>query len=151
MLKRFINLEEISSDSPLSIKTKVPVKFVNLPQEEGKAISDFSLEITIFKAGSGYDIVGRYQGKIKAICARCGREFEKYIKDEFHYALMPLSAAGKGGDISNEDMDIKFSNEKVLDLHEVLREQILLNLPSKMLCPECPEDKDFISYVEEEL
>ena len=127
MLKRFINLEEISFDSPLKIKTKVPAKFVNLPQEEGKAVSDFDLELTIFKARNGYDIVGRYKGKIKAVCARCGSEFEKHIKDEFHYGLMPLSAAGKGGDISHEDMDIKFSNEKVLDLHEVLREQILLN------------------------
>jgi uncharacterized metal-binding protein YceD (DUF177 family) len=151
MLKRFINLEEISSDSPLKIKTKVPAKFVNLPEEEGKAVSDFDLELTIFKAGSGYDIVGRYQGKIKVICARCGNEFEKHIKSEFHYSLMPLSTAGKGGDISNEDMDVKFSDEKILDLHEVLREQILLNLPSKMLCPECPEDKGFVSYIEEDL
>jgi hypothetical protein len=151
MLKRFINLEEISSDSPLHVKTKVPAKFVNLPEEEGKAVSDFDLEITIFKAGNGYDIVGRYKGVIKATCARCGSEFEKPIKGEFHYVLMPVSAAGKGGDISNEDMDVKFSNEKVLDLHEVLREQILLNLPSKLLCSKCPEDSGFISYVEEDI
>ena len=44
---------------------------------------------------------------------------------------MPTSEIA-GGEIKSSDLDVKFSDENFLDLAEVVKEQILLNLPVKL-------------------
>jgi len=71
------------------------------------------------------------------------------IDRDFSFRLMPTSEI-TGGEIRSSDLDIKFSDEEILDLVEVVREQILLNLPVKPLCDEKCEIPTYKEWDEKE-
>lgn len=76
-------------------------------------------------------------------CDRCNAEFSKHYEMRFHHILV--------SSLNNEDNDAYIVVEdNRLDLDELLREDILLELPVKFLCradckglcPECGRDRN---------
>ena len=142
-MKRKVNLREITVKEPLKVKTTVQPSLLELPEEVSEA-SPFEVEVEITKKPTGYQFKGKIEGTVKLTCSRCLKEFPYKMSCEFDYKLLPTSEIA-GGEIKSSDLDIKFSNESVIDLAEVVQEQILLNLPIKPICSsECKE----IRYIE---
>jgi len=140
-MKRKVNLSEITYKEPIKVKTVLQPSLLDLPKEEVSSSSPFNLEVEISKKPIGYEVKGKISGEVELTCSRCLKKFNKRIDKEFKYELMPTSELS-GGQIKSGELDIKFSDETVLDLAEVVHEQVVLELPVKPLCSnECKEVK----------
>ena len=147
-MKRRVNLNEITAKEPLKVKTEIQPSVMNLPQEEVSKASPFRLEVEIQKKPEGYQVKGHISGDVELTCSRCSKKFTHHMEQDFSYKLMPTSEIS-GGEIKGSDLDIKFSDETVLDLAEVTEEQILLNLPVKPVCSEECEEVHYREWEEE--
>ncbi|WP_457754906.1 YceD family protein [Thermovibrio ammonificans] len=149
-MKRKINLNEVTAKEPIKVKTQIQSSQVDLPKEEVSKSSPFNLEIEVRRKPVGYDVKGKVTGEVELTCSKCNKKFTHKVEQPFHYELMPTSEIG-GGQIKKGDLDIKFSDETVMDLAEVVNEQVLLNLPVKPVCSkECEESTISFSVGEEE-
>ncbi|SMO41256.1 uncharacterized protein SAMN06269117_10385 [Balnearium lithotrophicum] len=144
-VKRKVNLSEITAKEPLKVKTTIQPSIMNLPKEEVSSSSPFELEVEITKKAVGYQFKGKISGEVELTCSRCLKKYKQRIENEFDYKMLPTSEIG-GGEIKGSDLDVKFSDESVVDLAEVTEEQILLNLPVK---PLCSEECEGVNYMEE--
>jgi len=148
-MKRRINLNEVTAKEPIRVETEIQPKLLELPKEEVSSATPFKLRIEVYKRPIGYGVKGRIEGEVELTCSRCNRKFVERMDRDFAFRLMPTSEI-TGGEIKSSDLDIKFSDEEILDLVEVVREQILLNLPVKPLCDEECELPSFEDWNEGE-
>jgi uncharacterized protein len=147
-MKRKVNLNEITGKEPLKVKTTIQPSLLEFPEEINKT-SPFEIEVEISKRATGYQLKGTIKGKVELTCSRCLKKFSYEINSEFSYRLMPTSEIA-GGEIKSSDLDIKFSDESIVDLAEVVQEQVLLNLPVKPICSEECKEVRYIEWEEEE-
>ncbi|ADY73525.1 protein of unknown function DUF177 [Desulfurobacterium thermolithotrophum DSM 11699] len=134
-MKRKINLNEVTDKEPIKVDTEIQPSLLELPKEEVVSSTPFKLHIEVYKKPVGYDIYGRIEGEVELICSRCNKSFKEKMRKSFYYQLMPTSEI-TGGEIKAGDLDVKFADSDALDLAEVVKEQVLLNLPLKPLCDE---------------
>lgn len=82
----------------------------------------------------------RYAGDFELLCARCVEPVAERLAGDFDLIFRPEEVdAGQGErSISEEETEIGYYPKSGLALEDVLREQILLSLPSRTLCgPDC--------------
>lgn len=77
-----------------------------------------------------------YQGKFELSCARCLDPVEHSVADEIELLYRPRGADAGTADhaISTSDTEIGYYHDGGLALEDVLREQVLLSLPTRTLC-----------------
>ncbi len=83
---------------------------------------------------------GRYSGKFQLPCARCVEPVEVPLAAEFDLIYRPLGADSGAPErsITASETEIGYYQEDSLLLEDVLREQVLLSLPVRILCkPDC--------------
>lgn len=81
-----------------------------------------------------------YDGDFSLLCARCLDPVPEHLHGEFDLIFRPEAADGDSGEraISEEETEIGYYGKSGLVLEDVVREQVLLSLPSRTLCgPEC--------------
>ena len=81
-------------------------------------------------------IEGQLETKIEMVCARC---LEPVIEDvnrsfDLFYSPLPKGAKPKEDQLKDDDTEIAFFEGDGLFLADVLREQVLLALPLKVIC-----------------
>jgi len=81
-------------------------------------------------------IEGQLETKIEMVCARC---LEPVIEDvnrsfDLFYAPLPKGAKPKEDRLKDDDTEIAFFEGDGLFLADVLREQVILALPLKVIC-----------------
>lgn len=83
-------------------------------------------------------VVGRVSTRVEVRCARCLEPVESLVESDFDLLYRPLGAdAGKDeAGISEAETEIGYYQGEGLLLEDVLREQVLLATPVKMLCRE---------------
>jgi uncharacterized protein len=86
----------------------------------------------------GVELAGRVTATVRLECSRCLETFEVPIRSEF--ALVVVSEAVEFGAgerrVELEETNLFYADRGKVDLREVAREQILLNLPLKPVCGE---------------
>ncbi len=83
---------------------------------------------------------GRFEGEFEAPCARCLEPVQHTLAGEFDLLFRPsgVDAVASERAIHAPDMEIGYYENGSLLLEDVLREQVLLNLPARSLCkPDC--------------
>ena len=83
-------------------------------------------------------VVGDFSTEIEARCARCVEPVPTRIGGDFDLLYRPLGVdAGRDErSISEAETEIGYYSGEGIDLEDVLREQILLALPAKIVCRE---------------
>jgi len=83
-------------------------------------------------------VVGDFSTEIEARCARCVESVPTKIGGDFDLLYRPLGVdAGKDErSISEAETEIGYYSGDGIELEDVLREQILLALPAKIVCRE---------------
>jgi len=84
--------------------------------------------------------VGHLAVSLQVDCHRCLTSVEIPIENDFDllYEPLPESLPGQEVELHPADIDLGFYDGDGMELNDVLREQILLLLPSSLLCtPEC--------------
>jgi len=95
-----------------------------------------SVNADIYKAGDKFILEGEFQGGIKINCDRCLEPFHHDLKVRFRSVMALLSLYNDEADkeLIEEDLDIDIIKADVIDLGDIVKEQIYLNLPMKMIC-----------------
>lgn len=84
--------------------------------------------------------VGHLAVSLQVDCHRCLTSVDIPIENDFDllYEPLPESLPGQEVELHPADIDLGFYDGDGMELNDVLREQILLLLPSSLLCqPEC--------------
>jgi len=89
-----------------------------------------------------YDIRLRaaWHGRFELACARCIQPMEQKLKGEFDLIFRPAGVDAATGEraITTDETEIGYYQQSGLLLEDVLREQVLLSLPDRILCkPDC--------------
>jgi len=84
------------------------------------------------------DVEGRISGEVEAECTRC-------LQSLTHRLDVPLKAtfiteenytSEKEAELRSDDLDVSIYDGEKIDLTDLVREQILLDLPTQILCKE---------------
>lgn len=106
---------------------------VNLKEE---IVFTGSLEKHIYRI----DVDGNIKTKIEVNCNRCLKPLETELDITFKSSFVPseFESREKEVKVGGDDLDIDFYQGDEIDLAQLTREQILLNLPQTVLCkPDC--------------
>ncbi len=81
---------------------------------------------------------GNVQTNVKPVCDRCGDVFEKPLSIELSLTCSPEKGWHGSDSYQESDEGLIFYTNEELDLTEIVREQVLLTLPMRLLCrPDC--------------
>jgi uncharacterized protein len=91
-------------------------------------------------AGLEIHIKGRLETRLEVECDRCIALMEYPIRRNFDLYYRPVSSIAREEEIEipPDELDIAFYSEEGIDLTDLVREQVILALPMKIVCqPEC--------------
>lgn len=95
-------------------------------------------DIEIYRAGDKFVLEGRIEGRVIARCDRCLESFELDSRSRFEsfFSLPVNDPSQREMELAEADMEVDYIEE--IDLNEIIREQIYLSIPVKLICrPEC--------------
>jgi uncharacterized protein len=110
----------------------------DLDEDDVRLTGNAKTEGELSKKTASVEVNGRIYCEVGAECARCAGEANLRLDFQFKAEFVPE------GEFSNEhehqvhgaDLDISTYSDGEIDLEELTREQILLNLPTQILCKE---------------
>lgn len=106
-------------------------------------------KVTLIRTGQGILVRGNLDVQVELICSRCLKAFPysmNFTVEEEIHPTIDISS-GLPLDLCQESEGLIIDKNHVLDLGELIRQYILLNLPMKPLCqPECAGIKEMKSY-----
>jgi len=101
---------------------------------------DFPAPATVcvqyYRAGQELFFQGRIEGDVIGHCGRCLEDYVFPLAKEFSLVLVPRSDAPADAELSDDDLDLSFYEGDAVDLSPLVREQIILALPTRPLCDE---------------
>jgi len=90
-------------------------------------------------------IEGKIDSVVETPCCRCLETVRLPVTFDFRYTLMPVKESIRDNvELHTEDLDFGFYQGEVVDLSPLIYEQIMLQIPIKVLCSEtckglCPQ------------
>jgi len=93
--------------------------------------------LRVEKVGATVHIKGRIDTVVELSCSRCARKYEYKVASGLDLDLHPLKGASEEEkELQAGDLDVEFYSGDVVDITNLLREQVLLQVPMKPLCSE---------------
>jgi uncharacterized protein len=83
---------------------------------------------------------GVLNGDVELQCSRCLKNFTDRIASQFNVVYRPTTeiVRGEQHQLKSDELDTVFYTGDTLEMDDLLREQLILNLPMKPLCsPDC--------------
>jgi uncharacterized protein len=103
----------------------------------------------VIRISRGVLVQCKLNAEVKLICSRCLEAFLCPISFTAEEEFLPMSDGSSDLALSAPEQSEGFTidNKNVLDLGELIRQYVLLNLPMKPLCrPDCPGMKEANSH-----
>ena len=108
----------------------------NGPIREYHLEGPVEVSVSFYRAGMELFFNGSLKARTGAVCARCAEEFDATSDRPFRFVLSP-KAVGYGDDpLRAEDLEFSLYEGDQVDLSPLIREQVLLALPTRPLCQE---------------
>lgn len=102
--------------------------------------SPLGVSVSYYRAGMDVFVDGEFWGDLSGTCGRCLIEYPLRVAKDFALVLVPTSELGPGGgdrtsrELRAEDLALSFYQGEEIDLSPLIREQLLLALPTRPLC-----------------
>jgi uncharacterized protein len=109
----------------------------SLSEKEKDELSIQRAEIvcSVSKLGETIFIKGSVETTVTACCSRCLDVASFPIKSNFGYTLVPaIEGQKEEQELSSRDLEFSFYSDELIDLDAMLYEQIMLQIPIKILC-----------------
>ncbi|HUY13997.1 MAG TPA: DUF177 domain-containing protein [Terriglobia bacterium] len=86
--------------------------------------------------GEDIHVRGQLRTRLESECDRCAVQFDFPVESDFDLYYRPVSTIARNEEIevSGDELDVGFYQGDGVDLEDLIREQVLLSLPMKMLC-----------------
>jgi len=101
------------------------------------------------------DVEGTIEAEIELECSRCLQKIDRKFEIPFDAAFVTAEnyTSAKEAEVNAKDLDVSVFDGNEIDLTELVREQILLNLPEQIfctedcqgLCPKCGANRNLIN------
>lgn len=104
------------------------VRLVKQPEIEGRAS----------RKGSEVRLRGRITASAEVDCDRCLSTVTLPVETDFDVTYVPAVADGSSGtaELQEDDLSVAVFDGEAIDIDELVREQLLLALPTRALCSE---------------
>jgi uncharacterized protein len=103
-------------------------------------------------AGAEVFVNGHIETRAQVECDRCLQQVETPVKADFELQYIGGNeyASSDAAELTEDDMSVSVFDGKAIDVDEIVKEQILLAVPTRMLCrpdckglcPDCGVDKN---------
>ena len=141
--------------SPYAFKASFTPEEINLESENAELKSPANIEGTLSKRIVQADVDGEISAVVNIECSRCLQMVENNLNFPFHVSYIApenLSEA-KETELRDADLEIAPFDGQHIDIGELVREQIFLNLPTQVfcsedckgLCPKCGANRNLIT------
>ena len=125
-------------DSPISFDFLLHPNEINLENEMAKLKSPAQVEGKITKGIAQTDVEGKIFVEVELECARCLQPVEHLLEFPFEAVFVTPEnyTEEKETELRAQDLEVSVFAGSEIDLTELAREQILLNLPTQVFCIE---------------
>lgn len=127
---------------------------INLESEEATLKNVVKTQGNLKKGIAQVDVKGEIFADIEIECSRCLASAESSLEIAFDAAFVSPEnyTEAKEAELGVEDLEVSIIEDDQIDLTELVREQILLNLPTQIfcqencqgLCPKCGANRNLI-------
>lgn len=103
-------------------------------------------------AGAEVFVNGHIETRAQVECDRCLQQVETPVKTDFDLQYIPGTeyASSEAAELTENDLSVAVFDGDAIDLDEIVKEQVLLTVPTRMLCrseckgicPDCGIDKN---------
>lgn len=142
-------------NSPQKFDFSLLPEEIDLESDLAKLKNTVNFKGTLTKHIAQTDVEGEIEMELEVECTRCLQE----IEGEFNFAFEATFVAAehytsaKEAELNAADLDVSIIEGNEIDLKELVREQILLNLPEQVfctedckgLCPKCGASRNLIN------
>ncbi len=152
-MRLFFNMTE--SSLKIKIEDIKPDEGLHLSFKDVRALceleSDFPEDVSLkgallgradfFRHGGNIHLSGKISGVLLLICHRCLVQCTEAIEQDFFYILEAAEVQDELSDIKEvglgeDDLNVWAFRDGLISLDEIFREQVLLQVPQKILCSE---------------
>jgi uncharacterized protein len=132
-----IDLSQIDNE-PLRFNERLSLEPERLDQDQVSAPVEVRLEGTVRPLGPGFSLVGSFEASGTLTCVRCLEPVEWHVREQYSLEYRRREAHPDGLDIALDDdeLEVGFLTDEMLDLSDVAAEQVLLALPMRVVCDE---------------
>jgi len=112
----------------------------NLESDVVRIVSPVEATLRLDKVDTDLVAGGTLNGVVELQCARCLGNFEFRIASNFNVMYHPAEKSGRHEqhELKSDELDTVFYTGDVLETDDLLKDQLILNLPMKPLCsPDC--------------
>lgn len=127
---------------------------IELESENFKLKNDVKIHGKVAKKPVQTDVAGKIFAEAEIECARCLQPVEKKLEIPFSvvYVTAENYTEAKESELSGEDLDVSVFEGNIIDLSDLVREQVILDLSEKVscseeckgLCPKCGANQNLI-------
>jgi uncharacterized protein len=126
------------------VVSEIPDEGLDLDDEEdiesgtSGVVRRARLHVNVKKVDSDVYLHGDLRATLRLTCGRCLEDFSRDVTLPLELEFRPVEEleGDEKYELSRDELDTGFYREGELDLGEISREQVLLNLPMKPLCSE---------------
>jgi uncharacterized protein len=124
--------------SPFSFSHSFAPDEIDLDIETAKLKNAVEIEGELTKRIVQVDVKGKIFAQIETECSRCLQTAELKLEIPFEAAFVTAEnyTESKEAELKEDDLDVSIFNGDKIDVTELVREQILLNLPEQAFCRE---------------
>ena len=124
--------------SVLDFNFSLPPETIDLEREDAKLISPIDVKGKLTKGIVALTVEGEISAVAGMECTRCLQPVEHKLHIPFKTEFITAEnyKAAKESELHEQDLDTAVYEGDKIDLTELVREQILLNLPEQVFCTE---------------
>lgn len=150
----FIDVADLGN-SPKHVDVQIPVEKIDLDVGNVRLVDTVGFAADAVQNAAGVDIKGNIDYKAEIDCTRCLNPVsrEASIAFDINYVSPEHFASATEHEIHGDDLETDVLEDDRIDVREIVREQILLDLPEQMfcsedckgICPKCGADRNLIN------
>jgi uncharacterized protein len=130
-------LRKVGNESHLHLESKL-----SFPDDGLTLTKPVKMELDLFNNGNSVLLQGSLATEAELACSRCLNNFRKKMTvklAEEYVRELPLPAGKKGGretELREKDFVYPIEKDNTIDLTEIIRQNLLLAMPIRILCQE---------------
>jgi uncharacterized protein len=148
-----IDIEELG-ESGASFDHIYEADELNLGDEQSRLLEGPEVHVQAVRDGDQFRIQGSMHARVEVDCDRCLKSVEVVLNPNIDVTYAPIRMIGdeSAHEIADNELDYSFFEGNLISVDGLVREQIFLALPSRLLCtdeckglcPECGADRNRI-------
>jgi len=134
----FLDISKLEQGTT-QIEVIVPSEEIEFDYRDYSLVGRWSFTAAVTKnSRSELTIKGKMSGTVNVFCDRCLAPFQYKIDHAFETCLIPGKPKVKSGEneMNESELNQHYYTDPIMQWGDVVREQVILNLPFKMLCRE---------------